>query len=551
RLKQFAIALIIRTVFGRGTSGMGGESKSKLPMPFEEAISMVGFGKFNLYVLLATGLCLMCVIIETMCAMFIIPAAQCDLGLDLAQKGLLSSVSFLGVVSSSHLFGYLADTRGRKNVLLVSLISSSLVSFACSLVSLPWLFILLRFINGFLDLYCLTGDRRFVGHNLRLRRRVPRQRVPAEGGVVDRDFRRARQHVPAGRGVARAPQQWSLDVPLLGVEFRPWRALVVAYAAPSLLAAAAVSALPESPKYLLTRGRHDEVMAILVRIFRANTGKPAEEYAVSAIVWDESLGHVEHPAGEGLWRSVWRQTAPLFGRRYAVKTAMVCFLQFAIFLSTSAVVMWYPQILNGMAEYGNVVPQHEVTMCKSISYDSDEITPVNLPRALVSKTCHDTVNTEVFLVSLVVGASYALCYIFIGTFINMVGKKNLLVMFISATTVSGLCAQLLSGYSYIQIGLGIFLMAGTAIGIVNAVVVDLYPTQIRGMALAVSPHVWETRCDDRLERWRAPYVRDVRLLVLYCRGRSSSIGYLIIIVVLLLPSTQQIQTKTKMIKPAS
>lgn len=95
-------------------------------------------------------------------------------------------------------------------------------------------------------------------------------------------------------------------------------------------------------------------------------------------------------------------------------------------------------------------------------------------------------NTEVFLVSLVVGAAYASCYLFIGTVINIFGKKNLLVGFMVVTTISGLCAQLVSGYSYIQIGLGMFLMAGTGIGIVNAITVDLYPTQIRGMALAVS-----------------------------------------------------------------
>lgn len=95
-------------------------------------------------------------------------------------------------------------------------------------------------------------------------------------------------------------------------------------------------------------------------------------------------------------------------------------------------------------------------------------------------------NTEVFLVSLAVGAAYAACYLFIGAVINVFGKKNLLTGFIIVTTISGLCAQLLSGYSYIQIGLGLFLMAGTGIGIVNAISVDLYPTQIRGMALAVS-----------------------------------------------------------------
>lgn len=82
--------------------------------------------------------------------MIIIPAAQCDLNLSLYEKGILSSISFFGVVSSSHLWGYFADTRGRRGVLIVSLVVSSLISFVCSIVPWSWLFILLRFFNGFL-----------------------------------------------------------------------------------------------------------------------------------------------------------------------------------------------------------------------------------------------------------------------------------------------------------------------------------------------------------------------------------------------------------------
>lgn len=92
----------------------------------------------------------MCVIIETMGMMFVIPAAQCDLNLDLQQKAILSAISFLGVVVSSHLWGFLADTRGRKNVLLISMIASFITTLIASFIPQSWLFILMRFINGFL-----------------------------------------------------------------------------------------------------------------------------------------------------------------------------------------------------------------------------------------------------------------------------------------------------------------------------------------------------------------------------------------------------------------
>lgn len=92
----------------------------------------------------------MCVIIETMNAMFVSPAAQCDLNLSLTAKGLLSSAGFLGVVASSHVWGYIADTRGRKKVVLLSLTISAAISLIGSFITITWLYILLRFFNGFL-----------------------------------------------------------------------------------------------------------------------------------------------------------------------------------------------------------------------------------------------------------------------------------------------------------------------------------------------------------------------------------------------------------------
>lgn len=92
----------------------------------------------------------MVVIIETMCMMMIVPASQCDLDLDLSTKGILNAISFLGVVSGSHMWGFIADTRGRRNVLITSMLCSFITSIASSIIPWAWLFILIRYINGFL-----------------------------------------------------------------------------------------------------------------------------------------------------------------------------------------------------------------------------------------------------------------------------------------------------------------------------------------------------------------------------------------------------------------
>lgn len=84
------------------------------------------------------------------------------------------------------------------------------------------------------------------------------------------------------------------------------------------------------------------------------------------------------------------------------------------------------------------------------------------------------------------GIAYAVMYIGIGSIINTVGKKQLMIGFVSVTTIAGLVSQFVTGYALIQILIGIFIMGGTGIGITNAIAVDLFPTHIRGTALAIS-----------------------------------------------------------------
>ncbi|CAH1975630.1 unnamed protein product [Acanthoscelides obtectus] len=390
-------------------------------------------------------------------------------------------------LAGSHLWGYLGDTKGRRKIVLFSLVSSAAVSYIGSIIAITWLFILLRFINGILIggssaiIYAFAGE--FHDNYYR----------PKVVSYIATFVAIGNMYLP-GMAWLILPQQWEYYISFLDINFRPWRLLMIVYATPSLISALLIYLLPESPKYLLVRGENEEVMRILQNIYRINTGKDRTQFPVGSLTSDESVEGLKHEKNECMLSSMWQQTAPLFRKGYLLKTAMVCYLHFAIFLSTSAIIMWYPQILNSMSDYGQVVPSNEVTMCTAILYDEadykNDIPEVGvgsgIVRSITSQICIDTVNEEVFLVSLIIGFVYAVSYIFIGTFINTFGPRRLLIGLMTFTTISGVIAQHLSGHTYIQVALGVFLVAATGVGIVNAIVVELYPTQIRGMALAVS-----------------------------------------------------------------
>lgn len=117
---------------------------------FEEAIKRCEFGKFNYILIILAGGLMGSAFAELASVNFILPLAQCDLDLSSTDKGILSSIGYVGVILSSHLWGFVADTKGRRSSLIPSLLIAFVVTVLSSLANNFWLLVCLRFINGFL-----------------------------------------------------------------------------------------------------------------------------------------------------------------------------------------------------------------------------------------------------------------------------------------------------------------------------------------------------------------------------------------------------------------
>lgn len=126
------------------------EDTEKKEFDFEDAIKMCGFGKFNYVLMALAGGLMACAFIELTSVNFILPVAQCDLDLSTSDKGILSAIGYVGVILSSHFWGFLTDTKGRKATLVPSLWIASAATIVSSLVNNFWLLVFLRFVNGFL-----------------------------------------------------------------------------------------------------------------------------------------------------------------------------------------------------------------------------------------------------------------------------------------------------------------------------------------------------------------------------------------------------------------
>lgn len=71
--------------------------------------------------------------------------------------------------------------------------------------------------------------------------------------------------------------------------YNSWRIFLMVCSIPSFIVAFLLFYLPESPKFLLSKGKQDKALAIFRGIFVTNTRKPAEQYPVTDLLIDEKL----------------------------------------------------------------------------------------------------------------------------------------------------------------------------------------------------------------------------------------------------------------------
>jgi len=109
-----------------------------------------GFGRFNYSLILISGIIITATSFETIGIGFVFPVAECDLQLSTQQKGTISSISSIGIIISSHIWGFLSDCRGRKNVIVPTLIMSFISTLLSSLSVDFTTLVVFRFFSGFL-----------------------------------------------------------------------------------------------------------------------------------------------------------------------------------------------------------------------------------------------------------------------------------------------------------------------------------------------------------------------------------------------------------------
>lgn len=268
----------------------------------------------------------------------------------------------------------------------------------------------------------------------------------------------------------------SFEIPLVNMDFSIWRIFLLFCSLLTGMATLLLCFLPESPKFLLAQGRHDEALSILKSIHQMNYGK-GKFFQVDNIYLNETLLMKEQRRISVL-RQIWEQTSPLFKSPYLISTLQTIFTMFSLFAGSSGFFLWTPDILNKLHDQND--GQHSV--CDVV----DKVMMSRKSNGTSQSECDATnVDPTIFAITFFMGVFFSVVYFVNGLIIYRLGKKNLLAIWFVLCGLAGILIPWSQNYHTIIVLILIFLTVGCNGSILSAFLVDIYPTNIRAMALCV------------------------------------------------------------------
>lgn len=158
------------------------------------------------------------------------------------------------------------------------------------------------------------------------------------------------------------PQKLILPIPGFDINFSSWRVFLILCSATNMLTFTVFYFMPESPKFLLFKGKHDEALMVLQTIFRYNTNRKRDDYPVKKIIIEETTPSIK-TSEDGIFSIIWKQTTPLFREPFRLKTFHMVLVAFLLAGIASGLFMWIPFIFNDLLSYH----KPSMTLCQSLN----------------------------------------------------------------------------------------------------------------------------------------------------------------------------------------
>ncbi|XP_017083587.2 synaptic vesicle glycoprotein 2A [Drosophila eugracilis] len=340
---------------------------------FETAIAECGFGLFNVFILCSAIPCLTAMVFSASALSYVMPSAECDLNLSIVDKGMLHAVTYGGMIISAIPWGFIADTVGRRPVLISGGWLDGFFVLCASLSQDTAQLMAFKFFDGFIICgpfaVVVSYLAEFHGKKHRPYIMLFVGLSVSFGSMILPLLAYALMPVPISFKVAT-------------LEFRTWQVFLAITAVPSLLCGLLHIFLPESPKFLMSQGNYRKALDSLQRIYKMNKRKSKEEYPIKRLTdptpdrsadldgtgrsstVKERFSRAKGKFGEGL-----RQLKPMFSKPYLAISLLVYCLHFCQIMCVNSVRLWLPQIfatMNSMESMG----ANDTSMCAVLEHNA-------------------------------------------------------------------------------------------------------------------------------------------------------------------------------------
>ncbi|CAD0200164.1 unnamed protein product [Chrysodeixis includens] len=443
---------------------MTGVKKIEGRYSYEDALEITGHGKYNYGLLLTCFVLIIAMGIDIFGLGIIVTASTCDLNLTLQQIGILSSMSFAGIIVMSYPWGYLSDTRGRKLVLMWAM-GGSFVSSAISSLSPTWqVLAALRFISSALSSAAESATYALIGECCGTRVRAKYMLLITSALMITPTL----YYI-----TAYLIMKLDFTIYLVGIVYRPWRLLTLIMALPLGISALLLWYYSESPKFLANVGRGDDAVKVLKRMYVVN-GHDADKFPVKEVYLEDGN---EEAVGVFSLRSLWVQIAPLFKPPLLWKTVLLYYLTFVTYIANNSYAIILPTIFNiFFTSYATSAAGASFCDLFRLSNSTDgEVTPVNTEVSACKNTIED--NT------IWAGCAHGLSFFILNALISQCASKRkpLTIVILIIAAIAGAAIDNTGDAISGLILFYIFLTTAMVFGVISSYFVDLYPTSYRGM----------------------------------------------------------------------
>uniref|UniRef100_A0A669F1Z9 Synaptic vesicle glycoprotein 2Ca n=1 Tax=Oreochromis niloticus TaxID=8128 RepID=A0A669F1Z9_ORENI len=335
--------------------------EEELAQQYELIIQECGHGRFQWQLFLVLGLALMSDGVEVFVVGFVLPSAETDMCVPNSSSGWLGSVVYLGMMVGAFFWGGMSDKVGRRQCLLICMSTNGFFAFLSSFVQGYGFFLVCRLVAGFGIGGAVPIVFSFFAEVLSREKRGEHLSWLCMFWMIGEIYASA-------MAWAIIPHYgWSFSMGS-AYQFHSWRVFVVVCALPCVCAVVALTFMPESPRFYLEVGKHDEAWMILKQIHDTNMrarGQPEKVFTVNRIKTPRQLDEfveMESESGNPVSKAFFRIKAEVRGIQLSTCPSDCRYYGLSV---------WFPDVIKHLQadEYASKVKIHNNERIEGITFN--------------------------------------------------------------------------------------------------------------------------------------------------------------------------------------